>query len=223
MDRLTRQPPGHFPRLTEYRDFRRVFQQSGHCVPDLGANSSQGGCMFRTSILATVFAVGCLSAASAAMIDFHTSMTGKSEVPPNATTGSGDVLATLDTNTKKLTYTMTYYGLTGPATAAHFHGPAAPGTNAGVVVPIGNNPASPTSGTATLTDDQMKDLEAGKWYANVHTAANKGGEIRGQMMRSDTHAAAEKPMKSHAPMPMKSATPAAAPAPAATPAPATKP
>jgi hypothetical protein len=30
----------------------------------------------------------------------------------------------------------------------------------------------------------MKDLEAGKWYANVHTAANKGGEIRGQMMRA---------------------------------------
>ncbi len=93
--------------------------------------------MFRTSILAAVFAVGCLSAASAAMIDFHATMTGKSEVPPNATTGSGDVLATLDTSTKKLNYTMTYYGLTGPATAAHFHGPAAPGANAGVVVPIG--------------------------------------------------------------------------------------
>jgi hypothetical protein len=52
------------------------------------------------------------------------------------------------------------------------------------VIPIGTNPPSPTSGTVTLTDDQMKDLEAGKWYANVHTAANKGGEIRGQMMRA---------------------------------------
>ncbi len=74
-------------------------------------------------------------------------------------------------------------GLSGPATAAHFHGPAAAGANAGVVVPIGNNPPSPTTGSATLTDDQIKDLEAGKWYANVHTEANKGGEIRGQMMR----------------------------------------
>ena len=42
--------------------------------------------------------------------------------------------------------------------------------------------ASPLSGTATLTDAQIADLNAGKWYVNVHTAANKGGEIRGQLM-----------------------------------------
>jgi CHRD domain len=140
--------------------------------------------MFRTSLLAAVFAVGCLSAASAATMNFHAAMNGQSEVPPVAGNGSGDVLATLDTSSKKLTYTMTFMGLSGPATAAHFHGPAAPGANAGVVVPIGTNPVSPTTGSATLTDAQMKDLEAGKWYANVHTEANKGGEIRGQMIRT---------------------------------------
>jgi len=139
--------------------------------------------MFRTSMLAAAFTVGCLSAASAAMINYKATMTGKSEVPPTTSTGSGDVLATLDTGKKTLTYTMTYMGLTGPATAAHFHGPAAAGANAGVAIPIGTNPASPTSGSVTLTDAQMKDLEAGKWYVNVHTAANKGGEIRGQMMQ----------------------------------------
>ncbi len=139
--------------------------------------------MFRTSLLAAVFAVGFLSAASAAMIEYRATMTGKSEVPANATTGSGDVLATLDTSSKKLSYTMTYIGLTGPATAAHFHGPAAPGANVGVAVPIGTNPPSPSTGSVTLTDAQMKDLEAGKWYANVHTKDNPGGEIRGQMMR----------------------------------------
>ena len=138
--------------------------------------------MFRTSLLATVFTVACLSAASAAMIEFKTTMTGKQAVPPTTSTGSGDVVATLNTSTKQLSYTMTYMGLTGPATAAHFHGPAAPGANAGVVIPIGMPPANPATGTVTLTDAQMKDLEAGKWYANVHTAANKGGEIRGQMM-----------------------------------------
>ena len=63
--------------------------------------------MFRTSLLAAAFTVGCLSAASAAMIDFHATLSGKSEVPPNTSTGSGDVLATLDTGSKKLTYTMT--------------------------------------------------------------------------------------------------------------------
>ena len=110
-------------------------------------------------------------------------MSGSAEVPPTTSSGSGDAMATLDTTSKKLSYTITYMGLSGPATAAHFHGTAAAGANAGVAVPIGSNPASPTSGSVTLTDAQMKDLEDGKWYANVHTEANKGGEIRGQMMR----------------------------------------
>ena len=92
-------------------------------------------------------------------------------------------VARLNTDTKQLSYTMTYMGLSGPATAAHFHGPADAGQNAGVAVPIGNNPPSPSTGTVTLTDAQMKDLEAGKWYANVHTADNKGGEIRGQLVQ----------------------------------------
>jgi hypothetical protein len=140
--------------------------------------------MFRTSLLAATFVAGCLSAAAAATIDYRATMNGKSEVPPTTSAGTGDVLATLNTDTKQLNYTMTYMGLTGPATAAHFHGPAEPGQNAGVAVPIGNNPPSPATGTVTLTDAQMKDLEDGKWYANVHTAANKGGEIRGQMVRA---------------------------------------
>jgi hypothetical protein len=137
--------------------------------------------MFRTSLLATAFTVVSLTTASAATIDFKATMSGKQEVPPTTSNGSGDVLAKLDTKTKELSYTMTYMGLTGPATAAHFHGPAAAGANAGVAVPIGMPPANPATGTVTLTDAQIKDLEAGKWYANVHTAQNKGGEIRGQM------------------------------------------
>jgi hypothetical protein len=140
--------------------------------------------MFRTSLLVTIFTAGCLAAASAATIDYRATMNGKSEVPPTTSTGTGDVLATLNTDTKQLNYTMTYMGLSGPATAAHFHGPAEAGQNAGVAVPIGNNPPSPSSGTVTLTEAQMKDLEAGKWYANVHTADNKGGEIRGQLVRA---------------------------------------
>jgi len=69
------------------------------------------------------------------MIDFRATMSGKSEVPPTTSSGNGDVLATLDTSTKKLNYTITYMGLSGPATAAHFHGPADAGANAGVAVP----------------------------------------------------------------------------------------
>jgi hypothetical protein len=115
-------------------------------------------------------------------IQFHGKLTAAAEVPAKSSQGSGDATATLDSNTKTLTYTVTYEHLTGPATMAHFHGPAAPGVNAGVVVPF-PNAASPIHGTATLTDAQIADLEAGKWYANVHTKENPAGEIRGQMER----------------------------------------
>lgn len=114
--------------------------------------------------------------------NFAATMDGASEVPAKTTGGKGDVTATLDPATKVLTYHVTFSGLTGPASAGHFHGPAAPGVNAGVVIPFAAPIASPINGTVTLTDAQMADLMAGKWYANIHTAANPAGEIRGQMM-----------------------------------------
>jgi hypothetical protein len=137
--------------------------------------------MVRTSLLTTVFAVSCFSAAMAATLNFSATMTAASEVPPKTSAGTGDALATLNTATKEFTYTVTFHNLTGPATAAHFHGPAAAGANAGVVLPLGDNPTSPIHGSKTLTAAQITDLEAGKWYVNVHTAANPGGEIRGQV------------------------------------------
>ena len=68
-------------------------------------------------------------------------------------------------------------------TAAHFHGPAEAGKNAGVAVPIPNAASSPVKGEATLTDAQAADLLGGKYYINIHTAANPGGEIRGQVTK----------------------------------------
>jgi hypothetical protein len=120
------------------------------------------------------------SSAYAETLNFETNLKGADEVPANDTAGTGHVQATLDTKTKLFSYTVTYAGLTGAAVAAHFHGPAAPGVNAPPVVPI-TSLASPISGSATLTDMQIADLEAGKWYFNVHTLAHKGGEIRGQL------------------------------------------
>ena len=101
-----------------------------------------------------------------------------------ASSGKGTATASLDTNTKTLTWTVDYSGLSGPATAAHIHGPADPGANAGIVVPFSGNLASPIKGSATLTDAQIAQLEAGKWYVNIHTEANKAGEIRGQLIRA---------------------------------------
>ena len=128
---------------------------------------------------AVLFAAG---AASAATLHFATTLRGPGEVPPNTTTGTGEVSATLDTATKSFSYKVTYSGLTGPATMAHFHGPAGPGVSAPPVVAVPKSAlANPMAGTATLTDDQISDLEAGKWYFNIHTAAHPGGEVRGQL------------------------------------------
>jgi hypothetical protein len=120
------------------------------------------------------------AAARAETIHFVATLTGGEEVPGNTSAGTGKVTAELETDEHALTYRATYTGLTGPATAAHFHGPAAPGANAPPTVPIAV-PSSPISGAALLTEDQANDLLAGKWYFNVHTAAHAGGEIRGQL------------------------------------------
>jgi len=114
---------------------------------------------------------------------FKASLNGKSEVPPNATAGTGTADIDYDPASKKLSWKLTYSGLTGAAKAAHFHGPAEPGKNGGVVVAIPGATSSPADGSATLTDAQAADLEAGKLYVNVHTEANPGGEIRGQVTK----------------------------------------
>src|SRR5450759_4468886 len=108
---------------------------------------------------------------------------GKSEVPANTSAGKGTADINYDAATKKLTWKLTYSGLSGPATAAHFHGPAEAGKNPGVAGAIPNATASPVEGSATLTDAQAADLTAGKYYITVHNAANTGGEIRGQVTK----------------------------------------
>jgi hypothetical protein len=108
---------------------------------------------------------------------------GKAEVPAVTSAATGTADLDYDAASKKLTWKITYSGLSGPATAAHFHGPAEAGKNAGVAVAIPNATASPVEGSATLTDAQAADLAAGKYYINVHTAANPGGEIRGQVTK----------------------------------------
>jgi CHRD domain len=104
--------------------------------------------------------------------------------PGITSSGKGAATATLDTATKTLTWDVEYSGLSGSATAAHIHGPADPGKDAGVVVPFTGSLASPIKGSATLTDAQITQLESGKWYVNIHTAAKRGGEIRGQLVRA---------------------------------------
>ncbi len=120
--------------------------------------------------------------AMSSKVVFSGNLSASQEVPPNASTGSGTFKATFDTATRLLSWTIAYSGTTGPVTAGHFHGPALAGQNAGVALPLTGSLESPIQGTATLTPEQAADFMAGRWYLNLHTAANKGGEIRVQAL-----------------------------------------
>ena len=136
------------------------------------------------ALLATLALGAAVAFASPASAEkLKATLDGKSEVPATTTSGTGTADIDYDAATKKLSWKVSYSGLTGPATAAHFHGPAEVGKNAGVMVPIPGIATSPVEGSATLTDAQASDLQAGKLYVNIHTAANPGGEIRGQVTK----------------------------------------
>lgn len=125
---------------------------------------------------------GCgLMTPASNMVAFTTQLRGANEVPPNNSSGSGSVDAALNKDTMLLRWKVNYAGMTGPATMAHFHGPAMIGANAGIALGWANPVTSGMEGRATLTAAQAADLMAGKWYANLHTAAFPGGELRGQM------------------------------------------
>jgi CHRD domain len=115
---------------------------------------------------------------------YTATLAGAAEVPPVETAATGS--ATIAVKGLEMTLTGTYEGLSGAAQAAHIHGPAAEGVNAGVAFPLtfteGATAGSGTlSGAATLNEAQLAELTAGQWYVNVHTEANGGGEIRGQL------------------------------------------
>ena len=133
-------------------------------------------------VMAAVMGLGiCGTALAADSTAFGAKLSGANEVPANASPGSGTLEASLDKQTSVLSWTVTYSGLTGPVKAGHFHGPAVAGANAAVALGFTGSVESPVKGSATLTAAQIEDLAAGKWYVNLHTAANPGGELRGQV------------------------------------------
>jgi hypothetical protein len=153
---------------------------------------------FKSGLSALALAAfAMVTAAEAKEYHFHFDLTGNAETPPNTAPGKGHGTVTYDDKTNDLTWKITWSGLTGDATMAHFHGPAKPGVAAAPVVPLKDDPlVSPLIGSATITPDQAKDLLDGMWYFNVHTAANPKGELRGQLAKDGGKAGKAKPAKS---------------------------
>ncbi len=119
------------------------------------------------------------AAAQAEMMTFKADLLGSTEVPANDSAGKGTAELVVDTDTKKLTWTMTVEGLSGDATAAHSHGPASATENAPPVIDMSGDMMM--KGSADITEAQWNEMKAGKYYVNVHTAKFPDGEIRGQL------------------------------------------
>lgn len=94
--------------------------------------------------------------------------------------GAFAVTLTQKGSSYSIKWTLTFRNLSGRATAAHIHR-AKPGTAGPVVVPLCAPCRSGRTGVKQLTKGIVNSLKAGTTYANVHTAKNPGGEIRGQI------------------------------------------
>src|SRR5262245_44504211 len=124
-------------------------------VPTNGEEIAMNACVIRFGVGGLIEAslVGLAPAAFAHMVKYRPDLKPPNEVPAIVDSkGSGTFEATYDPITKKLTYILAWRDLTGPATAAHFHGPADAKTNAGVAVPINVEIGNPIKGAADLTD-----------------------------------------------------------------------
>ena len=140
-----------------------------------------------TAIVALVALMVTLAVAAApadAIVKpFNAVLTGGQEVPQNVSESFGVAFVTFDTKTGMLCYSLTFNDLGSDEISAHFHGPAAPGQNAGVVFAITPVPGKVKNGcVGPLSKIQIRQLNKGQFYLNVHTVDFPGGEIRGQVL-----------------------------------------
>jgi len=154
------------------------------CMTRRARAMSQRACqlLYSAVVLCSLLAWGLQAAAQTATSTTLTSrLSGASIVPPNDSKATGSLQASLDKQTRVLTWTLTTTGLSGPPVGASLHAPAMPGDNAAVAVPLPLGKGV-EGGTVTLTAAQVDDMLAGRCYVNVATTAAPEGEIRGQLL-----------------------------------------
>lgn len=133
----------------------------------------------RALALAVALVFAGVQSISALAADVKVALSGDQEVPAVKTSAKASGTITVN-NDKTLSGRVTTTGVN--ATAAHIH-EGAPGKNGGVIVPLtksGDNVWAAAAG-AKFTDAQYAAFQAGNLYVNVHSDANKDGEIRGQL------------------------------------------
>lgn len=141
--------------------------------------------MSRNASLALAAAVALAVASSPAFAEvqmFKGDLSGGAETPPSASKGVGSIAVTLDPKTRKISWKGYFVGLEGQELKAHFHGPAKAGEKAAPVLPV-EALEETFQGSATLDAKQVKQLEDGQWYFNIHSAKHPEGELRGQLNR----------------------------------------
>ena len=134
----------------------------------------------RTLLSATAILALGAAPAFAEMVHYSAELTAAAAGTDS--TGMGTLDGELDTENNTFSWTINFEGLSGPVTAAHFHGPASEGENAPPVVPVDGELSSPITGNVQLTDAQVTQLNDAMWYFNIHTEMFPDGEIRGQVM-----------------------------------------
>jgi len=112
---------------------------------------------------------------------------GAQETPAVTTSATGTLTGSYNARTNLLTYNITWTGLSGNVSAAHFHGPALVGVAANPIHDISittNGVTGSASGSLTLADSTETHLLNGRLYYNLHTVLRPAGEIRGQVTAS---------------------------------------
>ncbi len=151
--------------------------------PNAGYVASVSGCggtlIMNTYTTASITTDCTVTFTFVALVTFNVALEGAQETPALAVAGTGGGTAVVNTVANTIALNLSFSGLTGAATAAHLHGPAVRGTPAGVKITIGTT--SPITNTVTYSESDEADILAGRWYVNIHTAANGAGELRGQL------------------------------------------
>lgn len=142
--------------------------------------------MFTPHIRYTAVAVAACTAFAvptfAETLNYTADLAADAEVPPADSSATGTADVTVDTDANTVSWTVKFEDLTGDPTAAHIHGPADKGENAAPVIDMSD---SIMDGSGDITADQIKELQDGKYYVNIHTKEYPKGEIRGQLAKAE--------------------------------------